>query len=295
MIMKRGKVRKSMKSFKISDIKDFFNNKKVLHIAISVFIVLAIAVLFVNVSGATITGHITLLDGISEVVTSVGDILKPVAEFLFGDLGKNITGELLFAKVLFFVIVLGIVWMSLKKVDLFDEHPPILIIIALAVSILAVRGIATEELIKTILLPYSVLGVALTAGIPFVIYFIIVNIGLKDQPKIVRRIAWIFFAVIFIGLWISKGGELGNFQYIYLIAIIAAVIMAWIDGTIQKFFLKVQESKLKNLSKERKIAYLKKELADMEEMVLKGSVDKSEVKNVIKDLEKKLKYFRKKK
>ncbi len=224
---------------------------------------------------------IDFIEGIRSVGVSIIEILKPVAEFLLGALGGEITEELLFAKVLFFIIVLGIVWLSLKKVPLFEDKPVILNIVSLAVSILAVRGIATEELIKTVMFPSEVLGLALIAGIPFVIYFMIVNVGFKGkQYSIVRKIAWIFFAVIFVGLWIYRRTKLGDLHYIYLITVVGAVIMAGIDGTMQKFFSKIEKERFKALSTREKIVRLKN---------LRDDAEKQDDEVLIKYYDKKLK------
>ncbi len=312
--MKRGKVRKSKKNLKISGIKDFVNNKRLLAVAIAAFFIVVIVLSFVSFGESNITGQASFGDrltagdagggggeevgdfiiGINAVGESVIKILRPIAEFLLGDLGGEITEKLLFAKVLFFVIILGIVWLSLKKIPLFDEKPVILNIVAFAVSVLAVRGIATEGLIKTIMFPSEVLGLALVAGIPFIIYFTIVNVGFKGKEySIVRRIAWIFFAVIFIGLWFYRKIELGDLHSIYLITAIGAGIMAVIDGTLQKFFLKIEEQKLKNLNKQKNVMHLKKELAEIDEAVREKRVTLSEARKMRKNLNKEMKYFTK--
>ena len=302
--MKRGKVRKSNKNFKISEIKDFFNNKKVLAIIIAAFFVFAIALSFVYIGKSNITGQVSvtgaatgssgmsLLEGIKSVG---GSIIKILELFFKALLGGEVGDAMLFPRVLFLVLIFGIIWLSLNKIDLFSEHPSILIIIAAIVSVLAVRGISSTELIKTMLLPSEALGIALVAGIPFVIYFIVVHLGFKHQSSIVRRVAWIFFAVIFIGLWISRIGELGKLHYIYLFTAVAAIIMALIDGTIKGFFAKIEADKLSNVNKLRLVAELKRQKAEYDDMLTKNVINDSEHKILVRNLQNKARAFTRKK
>ena len=255
-------------------------NKKVVSVILVVSILSVFMINFVSAA--------TLLEGI----TSVGESVIKILELFFKALlGGEVDSGMLFPKVLFLVLIFGIIWLSLNKIDLFSDHPPILVIIAAIVSILAVRGISSTELIKTMLLPSEALGMALVAGIPFVIYFIIVFIGFKGQPSIVRRVAWIFFAVIFMGLWMTRMEELGKLQYIYLFTAIGAVIMALIDGTIKGLFAKIEADKLKNINELRILAELKRQKVEYDEMLDKGVLTESEYDRLIKNLRAKVRVY----
>lgn len=258
-------------------------NKKIGVGILSIFVLLMFMINFVSAG---------LADDIKDVGKAVIDnLLEPFAKAL---LGTSVTeGELFFAKVLFFLIVLALIWISLGRVELFDENTWVLALVSFSASILAVRFLATETLIETIILPYSVIGIAISAGLPFIIYFLVVNKGFADQPSIVRRVAWIFFAVIFIGLWYSRRTDLGNFDRIYLFTALAAFAMAWMDGTIKGFFAKVEADRLKNLNRTKLIADLKKEINDTERMLRDEIIDKTTAKALIKNYQKKIKFFSK--
>ncbi len=269
--MKRGNKGKkettAPKKKKVSKKKSFFKDKKFLALSITAFLFLVIAFSFVFAGNTTITGQVAFLEGVQNVANDIVEIVTPVFQALFGggaDLYAN--KGILFTQILFFIIVFGIILLSLKKVDFFSDNPLVLNIMALAVSLLAVRGISSTDLISTILLPSEALGIALLAGIPFVIYFIVINVGFKTQPSILRRVAWIFFAIIFIGLWSSKTSELvdNKLYNIYLFTSIAAIVMAWIDGTLKKFFLKVEVDRLKDVNKKEAIAEYKRRLGEVE-------------------------------
>jgi len=254
-------------------------NKKVVSI---ILVMSVLSILMINFISA-----MTLFEGITAVANSVIQILEPIFSFLLGNVG----GGLLFVKILLFIIIFGIVWISLGKIDFFSEHKPILHIITFAVSVLAIRGISSSDLINTILLPYTALGVALSAGIPFVIYFVVVNVGLGDQPSIVRRIAWIFFAVIFVGLSFSRTNTLGNFQYIYLATAGIALIMAFIDGSIKGLFAKIEADKLKNINKLEISAKLNTKLKNYKRMVQQGTLKSRDYKILKKNLQRQARLY----
>ncbi|MFH1308218.1 MAG: hypothetical protein ABIH72_05175 [archaeon] len=181
---------------------------------------------------------------ITDVVAGANPILTPL-------LGESPGGEHLFGKLLLGLILFSIIWIVLSQVDFFQGTTWAIVIVSVAVTILGVRWLTTPALIDTIILPYSALAIAVTAGLPFVIFFLLVNVGFKDPSgssyKTFRRIAWIFFAVIFVGLWFTRYDDLtaqGSLAgWIYPITVLAAVAMAVIDGTIQRFFKKLHLEK----------------------------------------------------
>jgi len=221
------------------------------------------------------------------------EIIKPIAELLFKN-SDALTGELLFAKVLFFIIIISIIWKTLEQVEFFSEHSGVHWLIAISASILATRWLSSAELIKTILLPYTTLGIAISAGIPFVLWFIIINRGFKGPGhKTIRRIAWIFFAVILAGLWISRQPELstGNSKayLIYPITAVLAFLMAWMDGTIQKFFLQLELDKVGLNTKQNLIDNIKQKISDLPQLVNQGIITQREADKRKKDYQKRLK------
>lgn len=176
----------------------------------------------------------------SNILDEVTNAIKPISEKL---LGTTTSGEWLFAKVLFLIMILGIVFTALSNVDFFSDKAWVLWIVSIGVSILSVRWLS-EGIVQTILLPYTALGIAVTALIPFVVYFILIYFGFRRAPQIVRRIAWLFFAVIFIGLWLTRGTEIsGSSEWIYPITALAAIIMMALDGTFKRLFEKIKAEK----------------------------------------------------
>ncbi|MFH0907129.1 MAG: hypothetical protein V1829_02665 [bacterium] len=226
-------------------------NKKV---GVGVFCFLIVSMLLINV-GFVSAGLIEDLGkgfkAVADLVTSITtNFLKPIAELLLST--ENLTPELLFAKVLFFIIVLGVVHFALKQVKFFEDQNAFLYgLIIFAVSILATRFLATADLINTIILPYSVVGVAISAGLPFVIFFLVINKGFRGvEYSALRKVAWAFFAVVFIGLYYTREPTISsNIKYIYFATILASILMLLFDGTMQRFWddMKIKRSKAHRL------------------------------------------------
>src|SRR3989338_3911851 len=131
--------------------------------------------------GIIISSYLVSAADIATQVTNIIDgavqVIEPVARYL---LGETPSGEWLFAKVLFLLIILAVVWTALNNIEFFSENTWVLVVVSLGASILATRWL-TEGIVQTILLPYTAVGIAISAGIPFVVYFILVNVGLDRK------------------------------------------------------------------------------------------------------------------
>ena len=179
-------------------------------------------------------------------------VFEPFGKFL---LGKNTdNGELFFAKLLFFIILVSLVNYALSQ---FGPTKSKSWIISAAVAILAVRWI-TPTWIETVVLPYSALGIALTAFFPFVLFFFFVEKSLAGHTTM-RKIAWIFAAVVFVGLFFYRADLSGlysgdkkvefNPAIIYLITAGLCLIMLFTDKTIQNAFATAKASADSDLRK----------------------------------------------
>lgn len=203
-------------------------------------------------------------------VKSGYSVVEPALKFIVGDTGES--PELFLAKILLAIIIFSIVWMALNKISFFSENEWSLWLVTIAVSLLAIRWLGNESVINTVILPYSALGVALTAGIPFVVYFLVV----KDFNKTMRKLAWVFFIIIFVALWIMRsgksagdpnviGGAVGPFVWIYLATAGLGLAVLLFDGTIQKIMNKASIERLDATHRRVLVVELKKDMDDINE------------------------------
>ena len=97
----------------------------------------------------------------------------------------------------------------------------------------------------------------------------LVSIGMKNARPGVRRVAWIFFAVVFIGLWIYSPDLADNSsKNIYLATVVAAIIMLKLDGTIHMFFKRISVEKQLRVFDDMEYFRRKKENEDLEKAYL---------------------------
>jgi len=200
-------------------------------------------------------------------------------------------GGFLFERILFLIIIIAVVYIVLSNVPMFEDNNPIRWVTTLAVSLLATRFLSETMLVKGILLPYTVLGVALTAGLPLIIYFFFVYKGF-DNPFI-RKLLWILFIVVFIGLWFSRYAELGDFAWIYFFTGLAALIFFLADGSIRRFMIKQEMAQLDIENRGQYEREIRREINDLRKDLKNKVVSKYEFNKVMKRLRKKLKAVRK--
>jgi len=201
----------------------------------------------------------------------ITNFITPFVQLVLTSGTESISGDMLFAKLLFLLIVLGFVHMSLDKANLFPDKKGLHWIIVIVIAILSTRYLGSEALIQTIILPYSVLGIAISAGIPFIIYFLFIEVGFKNSNdndfSILRKGAWVLFIVVFIGLWYARRPvieQAGSYAgWIYPITILASVLVLLFDGTIQRVWLKAELNKTISSMASRTAREMKRELNNL--------------------------------
>ena len=192
--------------------------------------------LITNVSAAQ-----GLADLTKNAIDGIVSIAKPYLQTL---LGETSDGTIFVAKLLIFIILLSLVYVILKRSmgEFFGDKTWALWLISIAVPILGIRFLSSE-MIYTIALPNSAFAVAVTAGLPFILFFLFVK---EFESATLRRISWIFFGVIFLGLYTLRANDLGDSAWIYPLTALLCFIMASMDGTLQRFMARLKlEKRLK--------------------------------------------------
>lgn len=223
------------------------------------------------------------------VVKGVKDFFRPLLNALFGE------SQYIFEQLLFALVILAVSYFALAQTGIFNNYPFASWIISISVSILAVRFIATKGLTESLFFPSGVYGVALIVGIPFVLYFLFVEIALAGpQYRVLRRVMWCIYAAVHLILWfkyeivptnpnipgasnfindyswstlvspptLSPGLAVSDFGWIYLLAAGLAILIMLLDKTIQGAIYKSRRENIKGTYKEgiiiEKEAHLKK-------------------------------------
>ncbi|MDO8467509.1 MAG: hypothetical protein Q7S56_01000 [Nanoarchaeota archaeon] len=206
-------------------------------IGLFLFVFLFSIVGFVSAATSDVTKSIT--DGIN----SFAEVASPIFSFLLGDVGGADPGLYLLLKFLFMIIILSLVYYAFTAIPGLGDNKFLAWIISIAVSIIAVRFMGTEEIVNFIWLPNGVLGVTFAALLPFLLFFFFIE---KINVSTVRKVGWIAFLVIFVGLAIYRWDALAvtgnsnwyaNLGWMYVIIIVLSVLAIIFDRQIRARFI----------------------------------------------------------
>jgi hypothetical protein len=240
-----------------------------------VFVCLLFALFFVSFVSAQYYSS-GFFYGTEQVIESLVQNLEPILRALFG--GQDWTGYLLFEKTLLFILVTIIIGLVLQNLPVFKDRPHkgILRLVAVIIGILAIRGISFTWL-NTILVQYQVLFIAVAGILPFMIYWYFV----KEFDDFVRKTAWVFYAIIYLGLWITT--DLEAYAGVYLWGAIVALVYAFFLDVPVRRWLKKQEMKMwEHQRKWERIDSIDKRIKQIEE----SSRPENEKSKIIKALDK---------
>ncbi|MFH1501203.1 MAG: hypothetical protein ABIE22_04635 [archaeon] len=222
--------------------------------------------------------------GSQKLVEVLQDSFGPALSVLFG------STEYIFEKFLFFLIMVVFIYAVLNKIEAFEGKPGVIWVIAFCVSILSTRFLTEFQTFYGVILPYSSLGVALTAVIPFIIYFTFVE---SFESATLRKILWIFFLVAFYGLaWIRRG-ELGDLAWIYFLTGIVATVMLFADGTIRRAMRRMEIKQLELDNREGYEREIRRHMDRAREDYDNRVITDSQYKRIMRGLRKRLKSLRK--
>ena len=221
-------------------------------------------------------------DFTQQVIDGVKGVFSPVFSALFGIYQSD---DFLFAKILLFILLFIVVRIGIKATPALGEQKGLVNIIALVVSLFAIRYISDNDLTRGILLPYGTLGVALVTLVPFLIYFFFVEKTMASSVG--RKIAWFIFVLVFAFLWFTRsrvaGGLSQTANYLYLSIIALGILLFLFDRHVKRYFdLKSDYKHTKN-ALEKRIALLQ---ADYEKI---SNVESDAAKNQRKHLLKQIK------
>jgi hypothetical protein len=174
-------------------------------------------------------GGFNIRQGSYDLINFFVNWAEPFLQVTLG--GYNYTGYLLFEKFLLFILLMSIVYVAIRKIPAFENQKFVIWTIAIIVPLLSVRFLNFEWL-NTVFLNYQVLGVALAGILPFVIFLFFVHNALAQYP-VARKIAWVFFIVVYYGLWTTSAEA--NYGVVYFWTMIISFVFLLLDGTIHRY------------------------------------------------------------
>ncbi|MEK6898650.1 MAG: hypothetical protein AABW79_00965 [Nanoarchaeota archaeon] len=229
----------------------------------------------------------------SEVTTVLNDVaatLEPIFSYTLGDSRGSLSADLLFIKILVFFAMLAILYYAVLQVPGISDNKFVVWVLALVISILSTRFMTNEALINLVWLPNGVLGLTLASFIPFVIFFFFIE---SFPSQTIRRGGWSLFALMFIGLAItrwdllesSSGAFRFNLAWIYIVAALLAFVSAWLDGTIRAWYLFSAIEKKGEQIRDLEVAKVQEQIQDARKVISSSSSTPDQVKSAHKTID----------
>ncbi|MBX4196238.1 hypothetical protein KW805_01480 [Candidatus Pacearchaeota archaeon] len=251
--------------------------KRGVYLSIGLFVALVVSISF---SSAYI-GYGSFRFAVENIIQAWIDILEPILQAVLG--GDTWTGYLLFEKLLIFVLLLSVIQLVLGRIPTFDKQKGVRWVVAVVVSLIGVRYLDFEW-INTIVLQYQVLAVAITAFLPFVIYFFFLHSVLGEYGS-VRKIGWILFIMVYFGLW--NTADSSAHSDIYFWTMLVALLFLLFDGTIRRYWVTQRYKAAGASSVLHRIAQLDQSIS----VISQSHLDAASKQREIDKLEKEKKYW----
>lgn len=219
--------------------------------------------------------------GMEQLINNIEQMFGPLFSVFLGGYG-----DYMFERILFLFIMISVIYVVVSRMDVFKQNRAVIWIITLSISLLSTRFLTESDLVRTMILPYSVLGVSLTAVLPIMIYFTFVQSF--SESATLRKILWIFFIIVFVGLWASRYDELGQLSWIYLMTAIAAVIFLLFDGTIRRAIVRNKMKELNIDNRENFMVEIRRQLKELQDNYREGFMTETQYNRMNKKLNKQL-------
>jgi len=221
------------------------------------------------------------LTGLTEdFINGIVEIVSPYLGALLGaDASGGLTSDMFIAKLLFAILIVCFVYVVLEKSlqNFFNNKKWALWIVSIIVAVLGVRFL-TDDWIYTMLLPSNAFAVSVASIIPFVLYFFFVN----ALPTLTgQRMAWIFFGVVFLGLYSVRSSDLGAAAFVYPLTAILSFAMAAATGVIARLKARIRREKVLTAAQRRQYLIILKQRNELEEQLMTAIKNNADVATVI--------------
>ena len=194
-----------------------------------------------------------------------------------------------------FILLFVFLYAAAGKIPLLegDTKKSSRIIVAIIVALLGIRYL-TPELLVGALLPYGALGISISVVVPFLFYYYFVENAIPPAGtagSAIRRLLWLFFAVVMFGLWGNRIEDIGVMANIYLGFAILALFLMFFDGTAHRIGVYFKYGKEKAAGVEEQLELLKSKRDQQVASLANSKSDKQrdKIKNQIADTDKKIK------
>ena len=147
---------------------------------------------------ASVTGNVPAVDAAENIANKEGpltQLMKPILPYLGWLIGESNEDQLLLSRILFFMIWFLFFWFLSGKIAEVNKRGWFHLIASFVLGILFTRWIVVDDILKTVLMPYSAVGAALAAFLPILVAFYFLNFVLQgENVEPLRVFGWILIA-----------------------------------------------------------------------------------------------------
>lgn len=166
------------------------------------------------------------------------DVATPILNYTLGNVEQG-NSVILFVKFLAFLIMLSAVYLAARKTPLINEHKVVLWVITIAIAILGARYLTIKQLVEFVWLPSGLVSIALASLLPFILFFFFIESF--NNSRVIRRVGWAFFAVLYITLAFYRWSELApgaskipfNLGWVYIFTAVLSLLAIVFDKRIR--------------------------------------------------------------
>lgn len=218
---------------------------------------------------------------VEDIINSWIDIGEPILEALFGGFGWS--SLYMFERLLLFLLLVSIIWVSIGKIDLFNNNKVVRWIISLVVPLIGIRFIDYEWL-TSLLYQYELLAIVLTSVLPFIIYFFFLY-NISGDHGVLRKIGWAAFMAVYAGLWSSAQSEINSSVYFW--TMVASAVCLFGDNLINRRLRALTAMKQNRYFVNDEVTRINQRVYELNQSIVNHTAyDPAATKAQIKDLEK---------
>jgi hypothetical protein len=238
-----------------------------------VLFALALAFMLIALSSAVSAQYFgfDLRQGSEQIIQWVIDIFEPFLQVLLG--GQDYTGLLLFERLLVFILLMSVIYVAIRNVSVFEDNKAIAVLVSVIIPLVSIRYIDFFWF-NTILVSYQVLGIAIAGVFPFIIYLFFVH--KVSDSSVVRKICWVFFIMIYFGLWTTNQSD--AYTTIYFWTMLVALILLISDGTIHRYFVEQRFKESGRGGIYKRISEIDKDIRNIESSTLPEPIKKKQIR-----------------
>ena len=259
---------------------------------------IAAALLFIFIISkfsASLTGNVPAVDAAEgeEGESPLNQLMKPILPYVGWLIGESNGDQLLLSRILLFMIWFLFFWFLSGKVSEVNKRVWFHLIASFVLGVLFTRWIVIDDILKTVLMPYSAVGAALAAFLPILVAFYFLNFVLQgENVEPLRVFGWIIIAGYL--LWGYYNGLKDplvldkEWLLVYPIAIVVTILLLIFSKRIRAEFIISQVGRTSENYKDNQRQEILRQISLVEQNLADRMISANEADRIIGNLKNRL-------